>query len=349
MSTGLTVSLDAMGGDKAPDMVVGGMSLARERYPELRFLLFGNEARLQPLLAAHPELKDCVEVRHTDQAIGSDDAPAQALRRGRESSMRLAINAVKDGDAQGVVSAGNTGALMAMSKYVLKTHTGIDRPAMVSIVPTKKGESAILDLGANVECDANNLVQFAIMGAAFVRIELGIERPKVGLLNVGVEDLKGNEVVKAAGQILRDSEFAFEYCGFVEADAIGQGTADVFVTDGFTGNMVLKGIEGTARLYTSFLRESFRSSLFSMLGYVLAKPALDRLRAHFDPANYNGAMFLGLNGVAVKSHGGTEAAGFANAIGVTVDMIRGDFADRIHEDLLHIAPPREPSSEAVGS
>lgn len=349
MSTDLIVSLDAMGGDDAPDMVIGGMALARQRHPDLRFLVFGDQNRIEMLLSHYGNLANAVEIRHTDEKIDAHDAPAQALRRGKQSSMRLAINAVKDGEAHGVVSAGNTGALMAMSKYVLKTQPGIDRPAMVSFFPTRRGESAMLDLGANIVSSANNLVQFAIMGAAFARIELGVERPTVGLLNIGVEDVKGNEVVKEAGRILRDNDFAFDFFGFVEGDNIGLGTVDVIVTDGFTGNVALKTAEGTARLYTGFLREAFRSGWLTRLAYVLAKPALDRLRAHMDPANYNGAMFVGLNGVSIKSHGGTDENGFANAIGVAVDMIRSDFAERISDDLSHYGDAEQVPDEAAAS
>jgi len=349
LSTSLTISLDAMGGDNAPDMVVGGIAVARERYPELKVLLYGDKAKIDPEMAKHPGLSEIVEIRHTEKAIGSDEQPAQALRRGRDSSMRLAINAVKEGEAAGVVSAGNTGALMAMAKYVLKTQSGIDRPAMVSFFPTTRGESAMLDLGANVDCDSNNLVQFAIMGAAFARIELGVERPTVGLLNIGVEDVKGNDAVKTAGQILRDGEFDFEFAGFVEGDDIGAGTVDVYVTDGFSGNVAIKTAEGIARLYTGFLNDAFRSSLISKIGYALAKPALDRLRAHMDPRAYNGAMFLGLNGVVVKSHGGTDAKGFAHAIDVAVDMIRGDFAERINTDLVRFGAAEQSNSEPVAS
>jgi len=349
LSTSLTISLDAMGGDNAPDMVVGGVAVARERYPDLKVLLYGDKAKIDPEMAKHPGLADIVEIRHTDKAIGGDEQPAQALRRGRDSSMRLAINAVKEGEASGIVSAGNTGALMAMAKYVLKTQSGIDRPAMVSFFPTTRGESAMLDLGANVDCDSNNLVQFAIMGAAFARIELGVERPTVGLLNIGVEDVKGNDAVKTAGQILRDGEFDFEFAGFVEGDDIGAGTVDVYVTDGFSGNVAIKTAEGIARLYTGFLNDAFRSSIISKIGYALAKPALDRLRAHMDPRAYNGAMFLGLNGVVVKSHGGTDAKGFAHAIDVAVDMIRGDFAERINTDLVRFGAAEQSTSEPVVS
>ena len=349
MGTKLKIALDAMGGDDAPDMIIGGIDIARLRYPELRVLLFGDEARIAPQLARYPGLKDVVEVRHTDKAISSAEQPAQALRRGRDSSMRLAINAVKQGEADGVISAGNTGALMAMAKFVLKTQSGIDRPAMVSFFPTSRGESAMLDLGANVDCDANNLVQFAIMGAAFARIELNVERPTVGLLNIGVEDVKGNDAVKTAGQILRQGEFDFEFYGFVEGNDIGAGTVDVFVTDGFSGNVAIKTAEGTARLYTGFLNKAFRSSLMSKIGYLLAKPALDRLRARMDPRAYNGAMFLGLNGVVVKSHGGTDPKGFAHAIDVAVDMVRGDFAERINTDLMRFDAGESSATEAAVS
>jgi glycerol-3-phosphate acyltransferase PlsX len=331
MSAEMVIALDAMGGDHAPEMVIDGAALALGRMTALRFQLFGDAARVTPLLERHPRLREAVEVHHVEYAIASTDKPSQALRR--KSSMRLAIEAVRDGHAAGVVSAGNTGALMALSKFVLKMQPGVDRPAMVSYFLTARGESALLDLGANVECDARNLVQFAILGAAFARSVLGVERPSVGLLNVGAEEFKGRDEVRAAAQVLRESRFGFDFHGFVEGDDIGAGTVDVVVTDGFTGNAVLKATEGTAKLISSFLGLAFRRSWVSKLGYALAKPALDSLRAKLDPRQYNGALFLGLNGVAVKSHGGTDGEGFASAISVAADMVRGDFNERIHADL----------------
>ncbi len=322
-----------MGGDHAPDMAIDGAALALPRLPHTRFLLFGDQARLEPLLKRHPKLAHQAEIRHAANVIGAGDKPSQALRKSAQSSMRLAIESVRDGQAAGAVSAGNTGALLALGMFVLKTQPGIDRPAMVSYFPTSRGESAMLDLGANVQCDSRNLVQFAILGAGFARSVLGVERPVVGLLNIGAEDLKGNDAVREAAQILRESKFGFDFHGFVEGDDIGAGTVDVVVTDGFTGNVALKVTEGTARLIASFLQLAFRRSIFSKIGYLLAKPALDSLRAKLDPRQYNGAMFVGLNGVLVKSHGGTDAQGFASAISVAADMVKGDFNERIHADL----------------
>ena len=322
-----------MGGDNAPEMVVEGTEIARSQHPDARFLLFGDENRIAPYLARFRSLGEVCEVRHTDQSIAADEKPSQALRRGQESSMRLATDAVLDGNAGGVVSAGNTGALMAISKFVLRTQSSIDRPAMASFFPTRRGRTAVLDLGANVECSADNLVQFAVMGAAFARIELGIDRPTVGLLNVGVEELKGNDTVRSAGQALREVDFGFEFAGFIEGNDICDGTVDVVVTDGFTGNAVLKALEGGSSMFVNFMRQAFQSGLASKLGYLLAKPAFQEMRTRIDPRAYNGAVFVGLNGISVKSHGGTDGAGFANAIGVAVDLVRGGFTERIQADL----------------
>jgi len=323
------ISLDAMGGDHAPEMVVAGAEIALKRLPHLKFLMFGDEARLKPLLAKYPGLETVSQIRHASQEVTMDDKPSVALRQRRDSSMRLAINPVKEGDAQGVVSAGNTGALMAMAKFVLKTVRGIDRPAIATYMPTQRGETVMLDLGANIECDENNLVQFALMGEVFARILFGIERPSVGLLNVGIEELKGNESVKKAAAILREIDLPIRFEGFVEGDDLAKGTVDVIVTDGFTGNVALKTAEGTARLLVHFLRETFKSSFWAKVGYLLARRSLQRFRERMDPRRYNGAMLLGLNGIAVKSHGGTDALGFSNAIGVCHDLI----ANRLNETI----------------
>jgi glycerol-3-phosphate acyltransferase PlsX len=345
----VTIALDAMGGDDAPAMVLRGADIALERHPDTRFLLFGNERQIAPLLAKLPRLAAAASVHHTDEAVLDDAKPSQALRGGRRSSMRLAIDAVADGRADGVVSAGNTGALMAMAKVVLKTLPGIDRPAIATMFPTRRGETVMLDLGANIECDAENLVQFALMGDVFARAVLGLTQPSVGLLNVGSEDLKGNDAVRAASARLRGGMTPIRYHGFVEGDDIAAGTVDVIVTDGFTGNVTLKAIEGVAKLFSESLSASFQYSLSARIGYVFARVALKKLGARLDPRRYNGAMFLGLAGIAVKSHGSTDAFGFANAIGVAVDLKVNGFLQKIGDELarLNAVPAGAPASGAV--
>ncbi|MDX2103529.1 MAG: phosphate acyltransferase PlsX [Alphaproteobacteria bacterium] len=341
--TRITLALDAMGGDHAPTVVVKGAEIARERFPFVDFAFFGPEPQIQPLLAKAPKLAKVATVHHTDVVVAADARPSVALRAGRGSSMRLALDAVAAGQARAAVSAGNTGALMAMAKFALRTLPGIDRPAIASFFPTARGESVMLDLGANVICDARNLTQFAFLGEAFARTVLGLSRPSVGLLNVGAEDQKGREELKEAAQMLRDSQLNAQFLGFVEGDDIAAGRVDVIVTDGFTGNVALKTAEGTARLISGFLKESFRASLLARLGYVFARPAFGKFRERIDPRRYNGAIFLGLNGIAVKSHGGTDALGFANAIGVAVDMVVHGFLDRIRADLAHAPSSPQPA------
>ena len=336
MSGEIRIALDAMGGDRAPAMVLHGADLALQRVPDLGFSIFGAESAVRPFLARLPRLAAAAALHHTDEVVSGDAKPSLALRTGRRSSMGLAIEAVAEGRADGVVSAGNTGALMALAKFVLKTLPGIDRPAIASFFPTRRGESVMLDLGANVECDADNLVQFALMGDAFARSVLGLVEPTVGLLNVGSEDLKGNEVVRRASARLRGAMTPIRFHGFVEGDDIAAGTVDVVVTDGFTGNVALKMAEGTAKLFAEFLEEAFRHSLPARFGYLFARGALRRLRLRTDPRRYNGAIFLGLNGIAVKSHGSTDALGFANAIGVAADMLANGFLDRIRDDLARL-------------
>lgn len=322
-----------MGGDDAPGMVIAGAGMAQARHADLRFLLFGDQAVITPLIKAHAGLERQVEIVHTPDRVEPDAKPSQVLRHGRKSSMGLAIEAVKEGRADAVVSAGNTGALMALSKFVLRTLPGIERPAIGSLMPTKRRKTLFLDLGANAECDAENLVQFAVMGEVFAREVLGIEKPTVGLLNIGTEELKGNETIRQAAAALRESSLPIEFKGFVEGTDLTNGTTDVVVTDGFTGNVALKVAEGTAGLYTHFLKQAFESSFLSKLGYLFAKKALDSLRQRLDPRLYNGAMFLGLNGVVVKSHGGTDALGFANAINVAVDLVQQGANQRITAEL----------------
>ncbi len=325
-----------MGGDRAPAVVIDGLEIAAERHPSARFLLVGDEAQIAPLLARHKRASATCTVRHAPDAIGNEMKPTAALRA-RRSSMRLAIDAVAGGEASGVVSAGNTGALMAIAKIVLRTLPGIDRPAMAAIGPTARGDVVMLDLGANVQCDTRNLVQFAIMGDVFARTVLGLPAPSIGLLNVGSEELKGDDILRDAAEILRGSHIAPQFHGFVEGDDIAAGTTDVVVTDGFTGNVALKTGEGALKLVGQLLRQVFSGSIAGRLAYVLVRPSLDRLREWLDPRRYNGAVMVGLNGVVVKSHGGTDAEGFAHAVDVAMDMVVNRFNDLIRQDLARIA------------
>jgi len=329
----LTIAIDAMGGDHAPQVVIAGADMASSRHPDLHFWLFGDEALMTSLVQARSGLAGKVTLHHTPDKVAADAKPSHVLRHGRKSSMGLAIEALKDGKVPAVVSAGNTGGLMALSKFMLKTLPGIERPAMGSVMPTRKSSTVFLDLGANAECDAENLVQFAVMGEVFAREVLGIEKPTVGLLNIGTEDLKGNDTIRQAAAALRESSLPIEFQGFVEGTDLTSGKVDVVVTDGFTGNVALKVTEGTVGMYSHFLRQAFKSTLMSKLGYLLAKPALEQLRQRLDPRRYNGAMFLGLNGIVVKSHGGTDALGFANAIDVAVDLVRQGTNERIMAEL----------------
>jgi len=342
VSARLTIALDAMGGDNAPAIVVNGADLARVRHPEVEYVLFGDQAKLTPLLDRLPKLKPLCRIAHTPDAVSGDDKPSVALRNGRQSSMRLAIDCVRDGGAAGVVSAGNTGALMAMAKVVLRMLPGIDRPAIASYFPNERAETVMLDLGANLECDANNLVQFAVMGEVFARTVLGLEKPTIGLLNVGSEDQKGHEELRSAAGMLRDTELPIDFYGFVEGDDITAGTVDVVVADGFTGNVALKTAEGMARLYSHFLRGAFRSSWAARMGYMMAHRAMTKVRERTDPRRYNGAMFLGVNGIVVKSHGGTDAFGFASAVSVAIDMARNQINDKIRAELERLAPDAAP-------
>ncbi len=333
MSGRLTIALDAMGGDHAPRMVLRGANIARKRFPDVEFVLYGREGEIAPMLNKMKRLKQVATVVHCEDVVNDADKPSVALRSGRDSSMRRAVEAVRDGQADGCVSAGNTGALMAFAKMVLKTLPDIDRPAIASFFPTLRGESVMLDLGANVQCDARNLVDFAVMGNVFSRTVLGTVEPTTGLLNVGSEERKGHEALWTARAALDEIELPGNFHGFIEGDDIAKGTVDVIVTDGFTGNVALKTAEGTAKLVGAYLRQTFKSSLFAQLGYLLARRAMHKLRQRTDPRRYNGAIFLGLNGITVKSHGGTDPIGFANAIGVAVDMARQGFLERIRADL----------------
>jgi glycerol-3-phosphate acyltransferase PlsX len=335
MSQRVRIALDAMGGDHGASVVIPGAELSLERHPDIEFVLFGDRAVVEPLVAARPRLKSTARLVHTEVAVTMNAKPSQALRQGRwKSSMWLAIDAVKRGDADVVVSAGNTGALMAMAKFHLKTMVGVERPAIACLWPTLKGESVVLDVGASIGADARHLVAMAVMGGAMARALFALERPSVGLLNIGVEEVKGLEAVREAGRILRESPLPeIEYAGFVEGDDIGKGTADVVVTEGFAGNIALKTAEGTARQLGQYLRSAMTRTLLSRLGYLLARQAFQTLSEKMDPRKANGGVFLGLNGIVIKSHGGTDAEGFAYAVDIGHDMVRSDLLARIGHTL----------------
>ncbi len=330
--TKFTLAVDAMGGDSAPEIVINGLDIASVRHPNAHFLIFGDEPRIAALIAKTKRVKTRCTLRHTTGTITGDMKPTAALRL-RDSALRRAIDAVLAGEAAGVISAGNTGALLALSKIVLKTMPGIDRPAMAGLGPSAKGDVVLLDLGANVVYDARNLVEFAIMGEVFARVVLGLPAPTVGLLNIGSEEGKGDEILRNAAAILRESPIARQFRGFIEGHDITAGTVDVVVTDGFTGNVALKTGEGALKLVADLLKMVFNSGPFAKMGYIMARGGLRRLREWLDPRRYNGAVLLGLNGVVVKSHGGADAEGFAHAVDVAMDMISNDFNKRIRDGL----------------
>ncbi|SMD08767.1 phosphate acyltransferase PlsX [Rhizobium sp. RU36D] len=329
------ISLDVMGGDFGPEVVIPGAAKALERHPDVTFLLYGQRAKIEPLLASYPKLKEKSVFHDCEVAVTMDEKPSQALRRGRYvSSMWRSIEAVKTGNADVVVSAGNTGALMAMAKFCLRTMATIERPAIAAIWPTSTGESIVLDVGATIGADAQQLLDFALMGGAMARALFEIEKPSVGLLNVGVEEIKGQEEVKEAGRLIREAGLdTIEYYGFVEGDDLGKGTVDVVVTEGFTGNIALKTAEGTAKQIAEYLRAAMSRTLLARIGYLFAKAAFDRLREKLDPSKVNGGVFLGLNGIVIKSHGGATAEGFAAAIEVGYDMARNGLTQKIENDL----------------
>jgi len=361
MAQPVRIALDAMGGDFGPQVTIAGAARVLERRPESAFLLFGDESAIRAELKAFPALAEHSEVRHASVSIRMDEKPSQALRSGRRvSSMWMAVEAVKKGEADIAVSAGNTGALMAMAKICLRMMPGIDRPALACLWPTLRGRSVVLDVGASMGADARHLVDLAIMGAAMARILVGVDTPTVGLLNVGEEEIKGIDDVKEASRLLREAPVpGLDYVGFVEGDGIGKGAADVIVTEGFSGNIALKTAEGTATQISTYLREAMTSSLFAKLGYLLARGAFGTLRRKLDPRRINGAVFLGLDGLVIKSHGGTDALGFATAIEIGHEMARFQLLGKIRDtlaltrdragaqDSAPVALPESPSEEAA--
>lgn len=337
-----------MGGDNGPSVVVPAIQRAAKRLEgrQVRFILHGDAERLQSGLARVGAASSLCEVRHTDQVIGMDEKPAQALRRGKGSSLWNAVECVKSGEAAAAISAGNTGALMAISKLQLRMAApDLDRPAIVASWPTLKGVTAVLDVGANVQSDATQLVEFAIMGEAFHRAVHGAERPSIGLLNVGSEDVKGHEEVREAHRILKEGGLGLNYFGFVEGDDIAKGTVDVVVTDGFTGNVALKTAEGTARFIRTLMKEALSSGPLARIGALLAQGALRKMASRIDPSAVNGGPLLGLNGIVVKSHGGADAKGFANAIVVAVDLAASDYAQRMARKIARLDGVMESAHE----
>lgn len=333
--TGIKIAIDAMGGDHGPAVVLGGAAIALKRMPAIRFVIFGNSDAVTPLLEAHPDLREASVFHHCDVSVRMDDKPSQALRQGRyRSSMWRTIEATKTGEADVAVSAGNTGALMAMAKFCLRTMAKIERPAIAAIWPTLRGDSIVLDVGATIGADAQQLIDFSVMGGAMARALFGVERPTVGLLNIGVEEVKGQDEIREAGRFLKETPISnIDYRGFVEGDDLGKGTVDVVVTEGFTGNIALKTAEGTAKQIAAYLRAAMSRTILAKLGYLLAKSAFDRLRDKMDPRKVNGGVFLGLNGIVIKSHGGTDAEGFAAAIDLAHAMARHNLREKIAADL----------------
>lgn len=327
------ISLDAMGGDRGPAAVVPGAALALQRHADVTFLLFGDQARIQPYLDAEPSLAGRARIVHTDTVIGMEDKPSTAVRRGKGTSMWLALEAVQKGEAECAVSGGNTGALMAIAKLILRTMPGIERPVIAGQWPTIRDNCIVLDLGANIGATARQLADFALMGAAMARALFHKERPKVGLLNIGVEEIKGVEEVRQAHAWLKETELPIDYQGFIEGDQIGQGIVDVVVVEGYAGNIALKTAEGTAKQMAAYVKEALTSSFAAKLGALLARGGLRALRDRMDPRGFNGGPFLGLNGIVIKSHGGMDAFGFASAIGVGYDMAESGLIAHLSADL----------------
>ena len=336
------IAVDAMGGDEGVRVMVEGAALARREHERFKFLLVGDQKRIEAALETHPGMREASEILHCEDVISGDEQPSKAIRRAKTTSMGLAVNAVKEGAAGAAVSAGNTGALMAMSKIALRTMPGIDRPALAALMPTLEPHDVVmLDLGANTEADARNLVQFAVMGAAYSRIVNGFEKPVVRLLNIGTEEIKGTEALRDAAAMLTQATqgkggLALDFDGFIESDKINRGETHVVVTDGFSGNIALKAIEGSARFVTDLLKQAFTSSLRSKIGFLVSKPATELLRHHLDPNNHNGAVFLGLNGVVVKSHGSANAKGVAHAVNVAAKLLEDQLTQRIAHDLAEL-------------
>ena len=320
-----------MGGDKAPQSVIKGAHLVLKEGYDLGYFLCGDQKVLQKEICKYPLLESNSTIVHSDKVVLSSDKPSTALRSGKQSSMRMAIDLVKNKKAFSIISCGNTGALMAMSKIVLRPLVGIERPAIATIIPTMKTSCVFLDMGANSEVNADQLIQFAIMGNAFAKAALGISNPRIGVLNIGTEEIKGNDVIKYTHKILSEKYTNLNYRGYIEGDDILKGVVDVVVTDGFTGNVALKSIEGTAKLCKHILAKGFKTSLFSKMGYYFARKSLKKTFNEIDPRNYNGALFVGLNGISIKGHGNSDEVAFANAIKVAINLSENNINKKIIE------------------
>lgn len=331
----MVISVDAMGGDNSPRAVIEGLAINAKEHPDLKFIVFGDSAKVKPILQQFPELEKVCELRHAPEMVRNEDKPASVIRN-RNTSMFMAIDAVRKGEAQAVVSAGNTGALMAISKLTLKTITKIHRPAIVSIMPHRYGKYVMLDLGANTECDAINLAEFAFMGEILARHALGIARPRVALLNIGSEEMKGKDEIKQAAQMIKSSKMNMEFIGYIEPHEIANGVADVIVADGFTGNIALKSIEGTAKQVTRMIKDAIQGSILAKIGLLFMLPAIWKIKKIMDPRLYNGAMFVGLNGLSVKSHGGADAFSFSRAVDNAAKLIRQNFVPTIRQEIEQI-------------
>jgi len=332
------IAVDAMGGDEGLAVMLAGVARARRRFEGMKFILVGDEGAIREGLKTHPNLTAHSEIVHAPDTVGSSERPSQAIRRAKTTSMGIAIDMVKQGRAGAAVSSGNTGALMAMAKLALRTMPGIDRPALAALLPTLgDNDVCVLDLGANTECDARNLVQFAVMGAAYARTTMELDRPRVALLNIGTEDQKGTDIIRAAAATLRSADhLPLDFTGFIEGDRLSRGQVDVIVCDGFSGNIALKTAEGTARFVADLLKRAFSSSTRSKIGFLISRPATELLRHHLDPNIHNGAVFLGLNGLVVKSHGGATELGVATAIAAAAKMVRESLTERIARDLADV-------------
>ena len=327
----IILAIDTYGADGGESVVIDGCDYIANQL-NVFFIFVGNKSLITPLINKSKNLKS-YNIINTLDYIKANAKGSDALRSGKESSMRIAVDLVKDGKADAVISAGNTGALLAISYIVLRTIDGISRPAMTAYFPTMKGQTAMLDLGANIECDPKNLIDFALMGSAFSRIILNSSNPSVGLLNVGEESQKGNSIIQDAAALLNNLENKVNYYGFVEGNDIAEGNVDVIITDGFSGNIALKTAEGTAKLVTFLLERSFKSSIFSKIGYLLSKNGLKKMKDRVDPRKYNGAVLLGLNGIVVKSHGNTDPIGFSNAVKVGYEMVSGNFIEDLKKNI----------------